>query len=105
MIIQKYNGQDERNHNTYPTSLVYKFRCLTRRNKHQSLKETSTTKLVKYIMRHNLDFSMFCGALNCRRLGLLNELLVKTRILRNQACNSNKIYLPLDSNVSTIIAV
>ena len=48
---------------------------------------------------------MFCRALNCRRLGLLNELLVKTRILRNQACNSNKIYLPLDSNVSTVIAV
>ena len=45
---------------------------------------------------------MFCRALNCRRLGLLNELLVKTRILRNQACNSNKIYLPLDSNVSTV---
>ena len=42
-----YNGQVERNHNTYPTSLVYKFHCLTRRDKHQTLKETSTTKLVK----------------------------------------------------------
>lgn len=41
MIIQKHNRQVERNHNTYPTSLVYKFHCLTRR------KETSTTKLVK----------------------------------------------------------
>lgn len=47
MIIQKHNGQVERNHNTYPTSLVYKFHCLTRRNKHQTLKETLTTKLVK----------------------------------------------------------